>query len=240
VEKAHDLLDAANKALYDYDTVRAAGGGILGSQTVVAEAGGRGRHRRRAGLGSRPGRRQGRLAVGATGRDGGGAAAPPVGAVPALAAVGARGARAAPASLFYIAFFAVPMLSRFVLSFWRAKGFELVPDFSLVNYQKIAGSHALSRHLAAHAGDRPGHRGHRRAGGLRARLPDALRLSPARRVILQLILISLFSGYMVRIYAWRTILGKQGLLNSTLGLAGPDRQAAGVPHLQQLRGGGDV
>ena len=35
VEKAYDLLDATNKALYDYDTVRAAGGGILGSQTVV-------------------------------------------------------------------------------------------------------------------------------------------------------------------------------------------------------------
>ena len=29
-------------------------------------------------------------------------------------------------------------------------------------------------------------------------------------------LLSLFSGYLVRIYAWRTILGKQGLLNSTL------------------------
>jgi spermidine/putrescine transport system permease protein len=34
------------------------------------------------------------------------------------------------------------------------------------------------------------------------------------QLILQLILISLFSGYLVRIYAWRTILGKQGLLNS--------------------------
>jgi spermidine/putrescine transport system substrate-binding protein len=35
VEKAYDLLDATNKALYDYDTVRAPGGGILGTQTVV-------------------------------------------------------------------------------------------------------------------------------------------------------------------------------------------------------------
>ena len=35
VEKAYDLLDAANKALYDYDTVRQPGGGILGTQTVV-------------------------------------------------------------------------------------------------------------------------------------------------------------------------------------------------------------
>ena len=36
------------------------------------------------------------------------------------------------------------------------------------------------------------------------------------QLILQLVLISLFSGYIVRIYAWRTILGKQGLLNSGL------------------------
>jgi spermidine/putrescine transport system permease protein len=35
-------------------------------------------------------------------------------------------------------------------------------------------------------------------------------------LILQLVLLSLFSGYLVRIYAWRTILGKQGLLNTTL------------------------
>ena len=32
---SYDLLDATTKALYDYDTVRAPGGGILGTQTVV-------------------------------------------------------------------------------------------------------------------------------------------------------------------------------------------------------------
>ena len=35
VEKAYDLLTPAAKALYDYDTVRQPGGGILGTQTVV-------------------------------------------------------------------------------------------------------------------------------------------------------------------------------------------------------------
>jgi spermidine/putrescine transport system permease protein len=33
---------------------------------------------------------------------------------------------------------------------------------------------------------------------------------------LDLVLISMFSGYLVRIYAWRTILGKEGLLNAAL------------------------
>ena len=35
-------------------------------------------------------------------------------------------------------------------------------------------------------------------------------------LIMQIVLLSLFSGYLVRIYAWRTILGKQGLLNTFL------------------------
>jgi spermidine/putrescine transport system permease protein len=36
------------------------------------------------------------------------------------------------------------------------------------------------------------------------------------QIILRLFLLSLFSGYLVRIYAWRTILGKRGLLNALL------------------------
>jgi spermidine/putrescine transport system permease protein len=36
------------------------------------------------------------------------------------------------------------------------------------------------------------------------------------RIVLDLVLISMFSGYLVRIYAWRTVLGKEGLLNAAL------------------------
>ena len=35
-------------------------------------------------------------------------------------------------------------------------------------------------------------------------------------LLLNIILVSMFSGYLVRIYAWRTILGKEGLLNTAL------------------------
>ncbi len=121
-----------------------------------------------------------------------------------------------PAGAYYAVFFAIPMASLFVLSFWRARGFDLVPDISLVNYEKIATSplyHALLVRTVAI--------------GLITSLivvPIAFTLSYLMRfvferwaqLILQLALISLFSGYLVRIYAWRTILGKQGLLNSTL------------------------
>jgi len=121
-----------------------------------------------------------------------------------------------PASFFYLIFFAVPMLALFVLSFWRANGFVLIPDFTLDNYEKIATS-SLYRVLIIRT----------IAVGLVTAafvVPIAFAVSYLMRfvferrgqIILQLILLSLFSGYLVRIYAWRTILGKQGLLNSTL------------------------
>ncbi|QIG50667.1 ABC transporter permease [Nordella sp. HKS 07] len=121
-----------------------------------------------------------------------------------------------PASFFYLIFFAVPMLALFVLSFWRANGFVLIPDLTLDNYEKIATS-SLYRVLIIRT----------IAVGLVTAafvVPIAFAVSYLMRfvferrgqIILQLILLSLFSGYLVRIYAWRTILGKQGLLNSTL------------------------
>ena len=121
-----------------------------------------------------------------------------------------------PASAYYAVFFAIPMLCLLVLSFWRAEGFTLIIDFSLTNYAKIAASPVyrvlLLRTVAI--------------GLITASIvvPLAFALSYLMRfvferrgqLILQLVLLSLFSGYLVRIYAWRTILGKQGLLNSTL------------------------
>jgi spermidine/putrescine transport system permease protein len=121
-----------------------------------------------------------------------------------------------PASAVYVVFFAVPMLCLFVLSFWRAQGFNLIPDVTLENYEKIVTS-GLYRTLLVRTIT---------IGFLTACIvvPVAFVMAWCMRfvferrgqVILQLVLLSLFSGYLVRIYAWRTILGKQGLLNTTL------------------------
>jgi spermidine/putrescine transport system permease protein len=121
-----------------------------------------------------------------------------------------------PAGAYYAVLFGVPMLGLFVLSFWRAKGFDLIPDFAFDNYEKIAHS-ALYRALLLRTVT---------IGFVTAAIvvPLAFALAYLMRfvferravLILQLVLLSLFSGYLVRIYAWRTILGKQGLLNSTL------------------------
>ncbi len=122
----------------------------------------------------------------------------------------------APAGVFYLIVFAIPMLSLFVLSFWRAQGFELIPAATLDNYARILTS-GLYRALLVRTVT---------VGLVTACIvvPIAFALSYAMRfvferrgqLILQLVLLSLFSGYLVRIYAWRTILGRQGILNSTL------------------------
>lgn len=120
----------------------------------------------------------------------------------------------APASLFYLVFFLVPMAALFAIGFWRQQGFALVPDFTLDNYTKIATS-PLHRALLLRT----------IIVGLITSLivvPLAFALAYVMRfvferraqLVLQLVLLSLFSGYLVRIYAWRTILGKQGLLNA--------------------------
>lgn len=121
----------------------------------------------------------------------------------------------APVGGFYLLFFVIPMCSLFVLSFWRAQGFDIVPTFTLDSYAKIATSPLYRIILLRTIG----------VGLVTAAItvPIAFALSYLMRfvferraqLILQLLLISLFSGYLVRIYAWRTILGKQGLLNST-------------------------
>lgn len=121
-----------------------------------------------------------------------------------------------PASAVYAVFFLVPMLCLLVLSFWRAQGFTLIPDVTLENYEKIVTS-GLYRTLLVRT---------IAVGFLTACIvvPVAFVVAYCMRfvferrgqIILQLVLLSLFSGYLVRIYAWRTILGKQGLLNTTL------------------------
>lgn len=121
-----------------------------------------------------------------------------------------------PASVYYAVVFGIPMLMLLGLSFWRAQGFTLIPDFTLDNYVKIFANPLYRALLVRTIG----------VGFTTACLvtPVAFALAYIMRfvfekrgaLILQLVLLSLFSGYLVRIYAWRTILGKQGLFNETL------------------------
>jgi spermidine/putrescine transport system permease protein len=118
--------------------------------------------------------------------------------------------------VFYCVFFVAPLSVLFVMSFWSMRGFDLVPGFTLDNYKEGLTS-PLYRAVLARAV----------AVGFAAACvvtPAAyvfsylLRFVFAKRaqLLLDLVLLSLFSGYLVRIYAWRTILGREGVLNSLL------------------------
>ena len=53
--------------------------------------------------------------------------------------------------------------------------------------------------------------------------------------LLFLTLITLFGGYLVKIYAWKSILGRDGILNLALSRSRADRRAALGADLQPVR-----
>lgn len=122
----------------------------------------------------------------------------------------------APAGLFYLVFFGIPLVILFVLSFWIQDGFDRIPAFDLGSYAKGIGSRLYQAVLLRTV----------LVGFVTALIvvPVAYVLAYCMRfvferrgrLILGLVLVSLFSGYLVRIYAWRTILGTEGLLNAFL------------------------
>lgn len=113
-----------------------------------------------------------------------------------------------------LVFFLVPSAILLVYSFWTAASYRIVPDFTLVNYLnsltsplfwRVTGNAVVIGLLTA-------------AATLALALPVAYYLIYVSRsqAILYLVLITWFSSYLVRIYAWRTLLGTNGLLNTIL------------------------
>lgn len=113
-----------------------------------------------------------------------------------------------------LAFFVVPGLLLFSYSFWTASAFRISPDFVLTNYWSSLRSplflkvtmNALVIGLVT------------AAVTVVLSVPVAYYLTYVTRskIIFYLVLITWFSSYLVRIYAWRTLLGTNGLLNALL------------------------
>lgn len=121
---------------------------------------------------------------------------------------------AAPAILYMLVFFVVPALLLFSYSFWTTATFRIVPDFVLTNYISAIQSPLFLRVtwnaiviglITATA-------------TLLLAIPIGYYLTYVvrSRLIFYVILITWFSSYLVRIYAWRTLLGTNGLLNLAL------------------------
>lgn len=143
--------------------------------------------------------------------------------------LGRRGARTAaspavlpamlgvPVGLWQAVFFAAPLGFLVVVTFWTVKSFRLEPDFSLANWERILLSGPFQRALlytfeisllsavltllvalpAAYT--------------IAFRLPRWL-----RDLAVTLLIVPVFSSYMLRIYAWQIVLSPGGIINSVL------------------------
>ena len=116
--------------------------------------------------------------------------------------------------LVFAALFVGPFGYFFVISFWSVRSYKLVPGFTLSNYAKTATTHwptlvftlELAFVIAALT---------TLVGFLYAYL---IRFKAGRHanLFLFIALLTLFGGYLMKIYAWKTILGNEGALNTGL------------------------
>jgi spermidine/putrescine transport system permease protein len=122
----------------------------------------------------------------------------------------------APSAIYFVLLFVVPLVVLLVYSFYTYQNFNFTAKLTLSNYTQALTSPALRdfyfrtlkiafavsivvvlvSYVYSHI--------------LMYVLPRA------RRILYFLVLVSLFGGYLVRIYAWRTMLGRDGVVNSFL------------------------
>ena len=141
----------------------------------------------------------------------------------------------APAGAILAGLFAVPLAALFVVSFWSVRSFALRPDFTLAAYIKVwtdyAGVFGFTLGLALVTAAICAVLGFVFAYGARfhaGRWADALVLA---------VIVTLFGGYLVKVYAWKSILGADGILNSALLNSGPHRSALALADLHAGRRG---
>ncbi len=121
---------------------------------------------------------------------------------------------AAPSFVIFFLFFGIPLSYFLVLSFWQVRLFRLTPDLTLDNYVGVFDNYlyplgftfAIAFLIAV----------------LTVSLAFAVaylirfvagRLGPP---LLVLVLLTMFGGYLVKVYAWKTILGTNGIVNMGL------------------------
>jgi spermidine/putrescine transport system permease protein len=120
----------------------------------------------------------------------------------------------APAATIFVALFVAPLLYFFVISFWSVRARMLRPDFTFGNYRAtwtdygdtLASTLLISFVISLST------------TVLAFGFAYVIRFRAGRwgDSLLFLTLITLFGGYLVKIYAWKSILGRDGVLNLAL------------------------
>src|SRR5688572_13404661 len=120
----------------------------------------------------------------------------------------------APALAVLVGVFALPIVLLFAVSFWSVRNFKLQPDFTFAAWQRFITVYGdltlytllvglLTGLLCTAFGFIFAYAARFKAG----RFGDLLLVAT---------LITLFGGYLVKIYAWKSILGADGLMNQAL------------------------
>lgn len=120
----------------------------------------------------------------------------------------------APLAAVFGALFVAPFAYFFVIAFWRVKQYKLVPDFTLDNYLETFEKHseilATTLALALVIGLLT------TAAGFVYAYLIRFKVGGWGPFLLFLALVTLFGGYLMKVYAWKTILGNEGALNTGL------------------------
>lgn len=110
----------------------------------------------------------------------------------------------------------IPILILISYSFWRLDGFDILYEFSFQNFQTILGSSAYRTVILRTI-----------ATALGVTLIDVVIALPIaffigqyggryRSLLTTLVILPLWSSYLVRVFAWKVILGYNGVLNNAL------------------------
>jgi len=120
----------------------------------------------------------------------------------------------APAAAVLAFVFAIPIVLLSIVSFWSVKNFKLQPDVSLAAWQRFFTVYGDLTLYTLLVGLLVG----LLCTGLGFVFAYAARFKAGRfgDLLLVATLITLFGGYLVKIYAWKSILGADGLLNQAL------------------------
>jgi spermidine/putrescine transport system permease protein len=128
--------------------------------------------------------------------------------------------RLGPLTIYMLVFFIIPIGVFFVYSFWTVRTWNVVREWNLNNYIEILTSPVYTKLMFRSIGI-----------GIVTAILSVLVVYPLaytmvfkfekyRDLILFLLAISLFSNYLVRIYAWRSILSSNGFFNYIFVLVG--------------------
>lgn len=123
-----------------------------------------------------------------------------------------------PSAAIVVGLFLLPIAYFLAVSFWRVRAFKLRPDLTLDQYVQVFAEYwqpllytlvvSLAIGLAV------------TAVGFAFSYYCRFRAGPWGVAFLFVAVLTLFGGYLTKIYTWKTILGAQGILNSALLLTG--------------------